>query len=65
MSAVTSQAFRVQSSSKIISIPTRYDRKTNQRVIRWKDIQQRFKDAQFIMNGEDTVLFLTDDDLEE
>ncbi|KAF9363659.1 hypothetical protein BGX34_003592 [Mortierella sp. NVP85] len=44
---------------------TDYICKTNQRVIRWKDIQQRFKDAQFVMNGEDTVLFLTGDDLED
>ncbi|KAF9353438.1 hypothetical protein BGX34_011563, partial [Mortierella sp. NVP85] len=65
MSAATSQAFRAQSSSKIVTIPTRYDGKSNQRVIRWKDIQLRFKDAQYVMNDGDTVLFLADDDLEE
>jgi hypothetical protein len=65
MSAATPQAFRAQSSSKIILIPTRYDGKSKQHVVRWKDIQLRFKDAQFVMNGESTVLFLTDDDLEE
>ncbi|KAF9353439.1 hypothetical protein BGX34_011564 [Mortierella sp. NVP85] len=65
MSAATSQAFRAQSSSNIILIPTRYDGRSKQHVIRWKDIQLRFKDAQFVMNGENTVLFLTDDDLED
>jgi hypothetical protein len=65
MSIPTSQAFRVQSSSNVINIPTRYDGKGNQHVIRWKDIQLRFKDAQYVMNGDDTVLFLTNDDLEE
>ncbi|KAF9353440.1 hypothetical protein BGX34_011565 [Mortierella sp. NVP85] len=65
MSAATSQAFRAQSSSKVITIPTRHDNKSNQRVIRWKDIQLHFKDAQYVVDGEDIVLFLTDDDLED
>jgi hypothetical protein len=65
MSAATSQAFRAQSSSKIISIPTRYDSKSNQRVIRWTDIQRCFKNAHYVMHGEDMVLSLTDDNLEE
>ncbi|KAF9357467.1 hypothetical protein BGX34_009362 [Mortierella sp. NVP85] len=60
-----SQAFRTQSSSKVISIPTRHDPKTSQRVIRWKDILQCFENAKYVMNGGETVLFLTDDDLED
>src|SRR5690349_16170406 len=59
------QAFRVESSPIVTSIPARYDRKTSQHVVRLKDIQHRFEDAKCIMNGEATVLFLTDDDLEE
>jgi hypothetical protein len=61
------QAFRAESSSTVAPIPTRYDRKTSQHVVRWKDIQHRFGDAQIlcILNGEASVLFLTDDDLEE
>lgn len=65
MSQAHLQAFRTESSSTVTSIPTRYDRKTSQHVVRLKDIQNRFEDAQCIMNGEATVLFLTDDDLEE
>jgi len=65
MSTTSSQAFRAQSSSKVVSIPTRYDDKRKLRVIRWKDIQLCFKDAEYIMYNGDVVLFLTDDDLEE
>ncbi|KAF9354508.1 hypothetical protein BGX34_010968 [Mortierella sp. NVP85] len=65
MSTSLSQAFRTQSHSKIITIPTRLDAKSKQRIVRWKDIQQYFKDAQGVMNGDDAVLFLTDDDLED
>ncbi|KAF9936879.1 hypothetical protein BGZ65_001975, partial [Modicella reniformis] len=65
MSKITSQAFRAQFSSKVIVIPTRHDTKSGQRIVRWKDIQQCFKDAQYIMNGEEVVLFLTDDDLDD
>ncbi|KAF9363663.1 hypothetical protein BGX34_003596 [Mortierella sp. NVP85] len=65
MSTTSSQAFRAQSSSKVVSIPTRYDDKRKLRVIRWKDIQLCFKDAEYIMYNGDVVLFLTDDDLED
>ncbi|KAF9359960.1 hypothetical protein BGX34_008032 [Mortierella sp. NVP85] len=65
MNTTFSQAFRAQSSSKVVSIPTRYDDKRKLRVIRWKDIQLCFKDAQYIMYNGDVVLFLTDDDLED
>jgi hypothetical protein len=65
MSTSLSQAFRALSHPKVITIPTRHDPKSRQRIVRWKDIQQYFKDAQGVMNGDDAVLFLTDDDLEE
>lgn len=65
MSQTPLQAFRVESSSTVISIPTCYDRKTSQHVVRWKDIQRNFGDAIRIMNGEALILFLMDDDLEE
>jgi hypothetical protein len=60
-----SQAFRARNSSEIITIPTRHDPKSGQRVVRWKDIQQYFENAKGVLNGKDAVLFLTDDDLEE
>ncbi|KAK3813949.1 MAG: hypothetical protein J3Q66DRAFT_411256 [Benniella sp.] len=65
MSEVPSQAFRAQSSSKVISIHTRLDKKSGTRIILWRDIQRLFKHAEFIMHGQDIVLFLTDDDFEE
>ncbi|KAK3815417.1 MAG: hypothetical protein J3Q66DRAFT_209480 [Benniella sp.] len=65
MSTTNSQAFCAKSSSNVVSIPTRYDRNSNQRVIRWKDIQQCFKNPLYIMCGEDVVLSLTDDNLED
>ncbi|KAF9954506.1 hypothetical protein BGZ65_003964, partial [Modicella reniformis] len=65
MNGTPSQAFRTQFSSKVITIPTRHDPKGKQRVVRWKDILQYFKNAEGIMNGDDAVLFLTDDDLED
>ncbi|KAF9936877.1 hypothetical protein BGZ65_001973 [Modicella reniformis] len=65
MSKMSSQAFRARFSSEIIAIPTRHDTKCGQRVVRWKDIQQCFENAKYIMNGGEAVLFLTDDDLDE
>jgi hypothetical protein len=65
MSALPSQTFRSQSSSKVVVLPTRHDPKSGQRVIRWKDIQQCFKDAQYVTHNGLVVMFLTDDDLEE
>jgi hypothetical protein len=65
MGETSSQAFRAQSSSKVVSIPTRYDGKSDQHVIRWKDIERYFKNAQYVMDGENVVLTLTGDDLEE
>ncbi|KAK3815375.1 MAG: hypothetical protein J3Q66DRAFT_208502 [Benniella sp.] len=60
------QRFRARYSSEIISIPTRHDPKTRQRVVRWKDILQCFENAKYVMDdGGNTVLFLTDDDLED
>ncbi|KAF9362412.1 hypothetical protein BGX34_006231 [Mortierella sp. NVP85] len=65
MNQQLSQAFRARNSSEIITIPTRHDPKSGQRVVRWKDIQQYFENAKGILNGKDAVLFLTDDDLED
>ncbi|KAK3818441.1 MAG: hypothetical protein J3Q66DRAFT_337638 [Benniella sp.] len=65
MSAPSSQAFRTQSSSKIISIPTRHDPKSNQRVVLLKDIQLSFEHlVKRIMCGCEVVLFLADEDFE-
>jgi hypothetical protein len=64
MSAVPSQAFRTQSSSRIVTIPTRNDPKSNQRVILLKDIQLSFEHVKRIMRGGEAVLFLADEDFE-
>ncbi|KAK3829322.1 MAG: hypothetical protein J3Q66DRAFT_410832 [Benniella sp.] len=65
-----SQTFRVRSSPGSsplcnITIPTRHDHTTRQQVVRWKDVLQYFENATGVMNGEDAVLFLTGDDLED
>ncbi|KAK3825653.1 MAG: hypothetical protein J3Q66DRAFT_436683 [Benniella sp.] len=65
MDDTNSQALRSSSSSKIISIPTCHDPTTGQRVVRWRDIQQYFENAQGIMNGEYAVTFLTNNNLED
>jgi hypothetical protein len=59
------QAFQPRSSSNVIAIPTRHDPKSGQYVVRWKDIQQCFKDAQYVLHEGQAVMFLTDEDLEE
>ncbi|KAK3815379.1 MAG: hypothetical protein J3Q66DRAFT_441512 [Benniella sp.] len=65
MSEVPSQLFRTQSSSKVVSIPTRLDTKSGTRIVLWRDVQRFFEHAKYIMCGQDMVLFLTDDDFEE
>ncbi|KAG0222965.1 hypothetical protein BGX31_008774 [Mortierella sp. GBA43] len=65
MNKPESQLFRARSSPTIVTIPTRQDPKSRQRVIRWKDILLYFVDAQCVKHGGDVVLFLTDDDLED
>ncbi|KAK3825650.1 MAG: hypothetical protein J3Q66DRAFT_384803 [Benniella sp.] len=60
-----SQAFRSTSSEDIITIPTCHDPTTSQHVVRWKDIQQYFENAQGIMNGKAAVIFLTNNNLED
>jgi hypothetical protein len=65
MDETQSQAFRTKSSSGVITIPTRHDPTSGQRVVRWKDIQQYFNGAEGILNGQDAVLFLTNKKLEE
>ncbi|KAF9356328.1 hypothetical protein BGX34_009990 [Mortierella sp. NVP85] len=58
------QSFWTKSSTEIITIPTRVDNKTGNRIILWKDVQQYFKNAQGVLNDGKAVLFLTDDNFE-
>jgi hypothetical protein len=58
------QSFWTRSSTGTITIPTRVDNKTGNRIILWKDIQQYFKNAQGVLNGGKAVLFLTDGNFE-
>ncbi|KAI8350803.1 hypothetical protein B0O80DRAFT_127219 [Mortierella sp. GBAus27b] len=59
------QEFRAHTSTNVISIPTRQDTKSGQRVVRWQDIQRCFENAKGLVIGEDAVLFLTDEDLQD
>ncbi|KAG0240489.1 hypothetical protein BGX31_001904 [Mortierella sp. GBA43] len=65
MISTPSQAFQSQSSSEIVTVPSVHDPKTKKYVVRWRDIQRRFDNAKYIMNGDDMVLFLSNDDLVE
>ncbi|KAG0228965.1 hypothetical protein B0O80DRAFT_457511 [Mortierella sp. GBAus27b] len=64
MSGVPSQPFKSETSARITTIPTRLDARRGERIIRWDDILQCYGDTtRFVMNGQNVVLFLTDDDL--
>ncbi|KAI8350804.1 hypothetical protein B0O80DRAFT_127238 [Mortierella sp. GBAus27b] len=65
MDATHSQAFRAHGTSKIISIPALRDAKSGQDIVRWQDILRYFENAKSLANGSDTVLFLTDEALED
>ena len=56
------QSFRIESSNKITSIPTRLE--SGQHIILWRDIQHVFADAKTVFNNGKAVLFLTDDGVE-
>ncbi|KAF9364644.1 hypothetical protein BGX34_000880 [Mortierella sp. NVP85] len=58
------QAFRVESSSKIITIPARLDPKSGKHIVLWRDVQQIFVNARAVLNNGEAVVFLTDDDFE-
>ncbi|KAG0245841.1 hypothetical protein B0O80DRAFT_274098 [Mortierella sp. GBAus27b] len=58
------QAFRVKSSSRITNIPSRRDPQSGQYVVLWDDIGQYFGNAQGVLNGENAVVFITNDKLE-
>jgi hypothetical protein len=60
-----SQEFRDPFTSRTVIIPTRLDKKTDERFILWKDIQAVFKDANYIMHDNEVVLFMVDDKFEQ
>lgn len=66
------QEFRVLSapstppvSSNTISIISRLDKKTGERIVLWKEIQKVVKNADHVWNGTKAVPFMMDDDFEE
>ncbi|KAG0215740.1 hypothetical protein B0O80DRAFT_498329 [Mortierella sp. GBAus27b] len=59
-----SQSFRAESPARTVAIPTRLDIKTGLRIVLWRDIQQIFDSAKAVLNGGESVLFLTDDNFE-
>ncbi|KAF9572825.1 hypothetical protein EC968_009390 [Mortierella alpina] len=48
-----------------IHIEPRYDQKTKQHVVLWKDIQRVAADAKYILDGEKVVSFMVDDNFNE
>ncbi|KAG0246581.1 hypothetical protein BGX31_000559 [Mortierella sp. GBA43] len=64
MSAIgeqSSQAFRGSSRAGIIYISTVLDNKTGKRIVLWEDIQDVFRDAQYVRNGNAHVSFMRDE----
>ena len=65
------QAFQAHASpyssslSEPVDINTRWDKKTCQHMILWKDIQLAFKNAEYIIDNGAIVPFMTDDDFNE
>ncbi|KAG0214303.1 hypothetical protein BGX28_002411 [Mortierella sp. GBA30] len=45
-----------------IKIPARFDKKSGEYIVLWRDIQQFFKGAQYIMRGDAAVPFIIDED---
>ncbi|KAF9358917.1 hypothetical protein BGX34_008652, partial [Mortierella sp. NVP85] len=58
------QAFRDPLTSETILIPTRFDNKTGEHVILWRDIQSKFRNVECIMLGNELVLSLVDDNFD-
>ncbi|KAG0349128.1 hypothetical protein BGZ54_004438, partial [Gamsiella multidivaricata] len=59
------QKFRNQATLEVISIAARFDKKTDQHVILWKEIQRAFENAKRITYNGHLVSFLMDDDFED
>ncbi|KAG0201148.1 Vacuolar protein 8 [Mortierella sp. GBA30] len=65
-----SQTFRLvtqpgEPQAPDIHIRTRYDLKSDAYFIRWKDIQQVFDGAKYVMNGQTAISFMTDSNFED
>ncbi|KAK3829256.1 MAG: hypothetical protein J3Q66DRAFT_383814 [Benniella sp.] len=59
-----SQAFRDVSTSRTELIPTRFNKKTEERFILWKDILTVFKNAERIKCDNEAVVFMIDENSE-
>jgi len=59
-----SQAFRDVSTSRTELIPTRFNKKTEERFILWKDIMTVFKNAERIKFDNEAVVFMIDENSE-
>ncbi|KAF9986062.1 hypothetical protein BGZ75_002252 [Mortierella antarctica] len=65
-----SQAFRLSTAlgaapGPEICIETRYHRGNNVEFIRWKDVEQVFSRAKYVLNGQVLVSFMVDDNFED
>jgi hypothetical protein len=66
------QEFRIQSTSSstpvsdnTILIPSWLDKKTGERIVLWRDIQNEISDAHRVRNGKRSVTFMMDDEFNE
>ncbi|KAG0370654.1 hypothetical protein BC939DRAFT_252736 [Gamsiella multidivaricata] len=59
------QQFRARSACKTTNIPTQLDIKSGQRFVLWKSVLLIFKDAEYVMDGDDLVQFMMDENYED
>jgi hypothetical protein len=66
------QEFRILSTSSstpvsdnTILIPSWFDKKTGERIVLWRDIQNEIGDAHRVRNGKRSVTFMMDDEFNE
>ncbi|KAK3820208.1 MAG: hypothetical protein J3Q66DRAFT_368224 [Benniella sp.] len=62
---VVSASSSTPTSQSTISIASRFDEKTGERIVLWRHIQQAIKNADHVRNGNTFVVFMTDDNFEE
>ncbi|KAF9343448.1 hypothetical protein BGX34_006763, partial [Mortierella sp. NVP85] len=52
----------IPASGNTILIPSWFDKKTGERIVLWRDIQNEIGDARRVRNGKKSVTFMMDED---
>ncbi|KAF9923370.1 hypothetical protein BGZ65_008919, partial [Modicella reniformis] len=59
------QAFRTRKTDEVVKITARKDSKSGKHIVLWNDIVNVFKNADYVIEGESAVPFLTDGNFEQ